>query len=131
MESKWKHFTIEELSCRGNCPNCSKSWQNMNPEFMNALVGMRTEAGFPFPISSGYRCPSRNEEVSNTGVNGPHTTGRCVDIQVYDQHAVRVVELALKWGMKGIGVNQKGPRNKRFIHVDQSPNRKDRTIWTY
>ena len=32
--------------------------------------------------------------------------------------ALRLVEVAKKYGMTGIGVKQNGPAGKRFIHLD-------------
>lgn len=85
---------------------------------MKILVTMREEAGFPFPISSGYRCPAYNQQVSDSGLNGPHTTGLAADILVNMKQALEVVRLGLKHGMTGYGISQKGDLSKRFIHVD-------------
>lgn len=86
-------------------------------KFMEQLHYMRAEAGFPFIISSGFRCPEYNSLVSDSGLNGPHTKG-AADIKVYGERALKVIELGMKYGMTGIGVGQKGPYITRFIHVD-------------
>lgn len=107
-------FKAAELSCK--CHECDGG--SMDEGFMGCLIAMRNGAQFPFHISSGYRCPDHNERVSNTGRIGVHTTGCAVDIRCYGVRAMRVLELALKHGMTGIGVSQKGDTASRFIHVD-------------
>lgn len=96
---------------------------------MRKLEAMREEAGFPFVITSAYRCPAHNANVSSTGSAGPHTTGRAVDVAVDRGQAYQVLELALKYGMSGIGVKQKG--SGRFIHVDDLDEGVRPSIWSY
>ena len=72
---------------------------------------------------SAFRCSNYNCEVSSTGPNGPHCdhngeVGRAVDILISGADALRLVEVAKKYGMTGIGVKQNGPAGKRFIHLD-------------
>ena len=67
MQSRWVHFTKEELSCNGSCSRCSGTDNNMNPEFMNKIIKLRKLCNFPFKVISGYRCPDRNKEISKTG----------------------------------------------------------------
>ena len=132
MKSRWEHFSKQELSCTGACPRCSGSDSNMNAEFMAKLVKLRKLCGFSFPITSAYRCPDRNKEVSKTGLNGPHTTGKAIDIQISGPEAYVLVMLAIQLNFTGIGVNQKGPHNKRFIHLDWNREGKARPrIWSY
>ena len=112
MHSRWEHFSKDELSCTGACPKCSGSDIHMNSEFMNKVVKLRKLCGFSFPITSAYRCPERNKEVSKTGLNGPHTTGKAIDISVRDsQHRKQLIEyFAPK--VTGLGIA------KSFIHID-------------
>ena len=63
---------------------------------------------------------------------GAHASGRAVDIGVRGDRALKVIEVALKHGMTGIGVNQKG--GSRFIHLDdlEASGKFHRpTIWSY
>jgi zinc D-Ala-D-Ala carboxypeptidase len=104
----------------------------MSPAFMDSLEQLRSAYGKPMPITSGYRCPKHNAAVSNTGGDGPHTTGRAADIGVRGSDAKRLLSEALKLGFTGIGINQKG--NARFIHVDDLPNGATcprPTVWSY
>jgi len=111
-----KHFTDKELEC--SC--CGVS--TMQPQFMETLEKIRVEMNRPLFLSSSFRCSKRNQEVSSTGPNGPHTDhghgGQACDILISGADALRLVEVAKKFGMTGIGVKQSGPPGKRFIHLD-------------
>ena len=101
----------------------------MDYVFINNLDVLRHKCGFPFIISSGYRSPEYNNEVSTTGLTGAHTTGRAADILVSRSNAYTVLRNAFEMGcFEGIGVNQKG--DKRFIHLDMLP-RKQTALWSY
>ena len=103
-------FSEKELSCK----HCGKN--KMVPSFMQKIVKLRRELNFPFVVTSAYRCPAHNKKVSTTGEDGPHTTGRAIDIAVQGDLAYRLVAAALREGFTGIGVSQKG--TSRFIHLD-------------
>lgn len=101
---------------------------------MRKVEALRTLCGFPFPITSAYRCPDHNAKVSSTGRTGPHTTGRAIDIGVRGEQAFKLVQLALQYGttFTGIGLQQKG--QGRFVHLDDLPNAQGQprpTVWTY
>lgn len=128
VEWRWApEFVPDEFRCKGtgNLLIC--------PRFMDRLLGLRQACGFPFIISSGYRTPSYNSQVSSTGLSGPHTGGRlpdlppedvergAVDIKVYGHRAHEVIRLAQTFGFSGLGVSQKGPHQSRFIHLDNLP----------
>lgn len=124
--SRWLKFTEEELRCK----HCNE--MNMDPEFMGKLVNMRLSLGFSFPIVSGYRCPEHNARVSTTGLDGPHTTGRAVDIAVRGEQALIIVESARRFGFSGVGIKQHGPN--RYMHLDDlhdAPGRPRPWIWSY
>lgn len=70
---------------------------------------------------SAYRCPAYNLSVSKTGLTGPHTTGLAIDFPVYGADAYRLLSTGIIVGFTGIGIKQKGPLNKRFIHFDDVP----------
>lgn len=103
----------------------------MDDEFMELMDEMREELGFPFIVSSAYRCPDHNDAISTTGRDGPHTTGRAIDIAVDRENAYLLLALAFAKGFTGIGVKQKG--SGRFIHLDTlTPEESLRpTIWSY
>ena len=121
-----KHFTLSEFDCH----HCGRN--HMDEQFLAELDELRHRCGFPFPITSGYRCPEHNNAVSTTGWDGPHTTGRAADVGVRGAQALTVVKVAIEMGFTGIGVQQKGAT--RFIHLDNLPNadRQPRPwIWSY
>jgi uncharacterized protein YcbK (DUF882 family) len=106
----------------------------MNDVTMRKLVDMRAELGFPFVLTSGYRCPQYNNRIAKTGLNGPHTTGQAVDIAVYGERALKVISNAWRYGFTGVGIDQSGPRDKRVIHLDDlmPPNHSPRPwVWSY
>jgi uncharacterized protein YcbK (DUF882 family) len=122
-----ENFTYEEMACR----HCEKMEIPLTD--VERLQQLRTALGFSLVISSGYRCPAHNEKVSTTGLNGPHTKG-AFDVLVYGSRALEVLEFALRFGFKGIGVSQKGPQEARFIHLDRLPFAEGQPrpfIWSY
>jgi len=121
--SNWEFFSEEELACR--CGKCGRGAEWMDKLFMSRLVTLRKACGFALPVTSAYRCPDWNEKVSSTGKEGPHTTGKAVDIAIDRARARVVVGLADDIRFPGLGVQQKG--DKRFIHLDGLGAR----IWSY
>jgi uncharacterized protein YcbK (DUF882 family) len=122
----WAYFTKDEFKCK----HCGEN--EMSDEFITKLDKLRSNCGFPLIVTSGYRCPTHNQAVSTTGPNGPHTTGRAVDLGVSRHRAYDVLAHALNLGFTGIGIKQKGP--SRFIHLDdlEEPDHAPRpTVWSY
>ena len=122
IQKSWPHFSAIELSCR-----CCKVHQ-MNNDFMKMVEAIRIVYNSPLFVTSAYRCSKHNKKVSSTGADGPHTTGRAIDIAVDRENAVRFLNAALFLGFTGIGINQKG--NSRFIHLDNLEANRP-TIWSY
>ena len=122
-----KNFSVAEMAC----PCCQKA--EMDEEFMRQLQSIRDEMKRPLQISSGFRCEKHNLKVSHTGKDGPHTKAKASDIIISGADAVRLWDVARRHGMSGIGLSQKGPHNRRFIHIDSlSANEGPRpTVWSY
>ena len=118
-----RFFTEEELECQ----HCGA--RNFDPEFLQLVSQIREDAGFAFPVSSGYRCPEHPIEAKKKNGPGAHSTGKAIDIAVSGERALKVNELALAAGVKRIGVNQKGAH--RFIHLDVCDDKTSPTIWSY
>lgn len=127
--SRWApYFTDAELACHcGQCSPIFEGW--MDPEFMQVVMELRRRLDIPFKVTSAYRCPEYNESVSETGRDGPHTTGRAIDIAIYGENAYRLIQEAISHGLPGIGVNQKGDYTGRFVHLDLA--RQIPWVWTY
>lgn len=122
----WKSFTPAELACNGS------GRLVLVPEFLERLQGMRDAFGRPMVISSGYRSPAHNAAVSATGEDGPHTTGRAVDVRISGPDAYLLLKLALMFGFTGIGISQKGEHGARFLHLDDIPDPAMRPrVWSY
>ena len=116
------YFRDEEFLCQ----HCQEP--GIKSEIVEVLEAMREECGFPFIITSGYRCPDHPIEARKSKP-GSHAGGYAVDISVTHGKALRVVESALKNGIERIGVNQKG--EGRFVHVDCDPSRLTPAMWSY
>jgi zinc D-Ala-D-Ala carboxypeptidase len=104
---RYKYFSEQELSCKCGCAR-----NKMDPAFMEKLVAIREKLGFPFPVGSAYRCPSHNDAVSSTGVGGPHTWGRAIDLHVGSRARFLILEEAKRHGMTRFGIARWG------IHLD-------------
>ena len=123
--SRWEPwFTNKELACR--C--CGEV--HMDEPFMAKLVNFRRRTGIIMPVTSGFRCPQHNLAVSDTGLAGPHTTGKAVDILIAGEMASLVLRDAFSSGFLGIGAMQHGDWSKRMLHLDMLP-RPFQTFWTY
>jgi len=117
------YFTKAEVSCQ----HCGA--YRCDEEFLKVLNNIREACSFPFVISSGYRCVDHPIEASKSRV-GAHTTGCAVDIAVRGDKALKVLAVAIKHGVKRIGVNQKG--KGRFIHLDMAEEAfPSPAIWSY
>lgn len=124
---KWKWFSLDEFVCHCGCGQAK-----MKAGFIDKLDQLREELGFRLRVTSGYRCPVHNNQVSTTGMNGPHTTGRAADIAVDRDRAYALLPWLEPIGFTGVGLKQKG--EGRFIHLDDLPHASGRprpTIWTY
>lgn len=123
-----KYFSEEELICKCGCGETIT-----DQDFLDMLDLLREAMNVPLILSSGKRCSKHNKEVSNTGDNGPHTIC-AVDIKCHGRLAQDIVFEAIRLGFTGIGVNQKGPYESRFIHIDRLPSRGYTNrpwIWSY
>lgn len=112
--SDYPNFSAWEFKCKCGCGRVE-----MTVEFMDALQAARTELGFLFRISSGYRCPEYNNRISSTGKNGPHTTGQAADILIIGGSALALIRYPAWFG---VGDKQHGSHKDRFVHVDTLTN---------
>tara|TARA_Y100000310_G_scaffold340942_1_gene438442 strand:+ start:828 stop:1253 length:426 start_codon:yes stop_codon:yes gene_type:complete len=120
-----KNFSDVELCC--SC--CGEN--KMQESFLLKLQEIRDDFAYPMHVNSAYRCPAFNMRISKTGANGPHTTGRAIDIGVSGKDALRLVALALRHGMTGIGLSQKGDYPSRYCHIDDLTEGIRPHLWTY
>ena len=127
-----KNFSVAEVECSCGCGSA-----DMDPDFMQILQNIREDMNRPLRISSGVRCAKRNAEVSSTGSNGPHVPRAngtsASDILNAGADALRKVDIARKNGISGVGISQRGPHAKRFIHIDtiNDSTHPRPTMWSY
>ena len=126
--SEVEFFNRSEFACK-HCGRCE-----MDETFVMRIDELRRKFGEPLRVSSGYRCPEHNAAVSSTGADGPHTTGRAVDLVVSRGEAHRLLKLIMTMGgFSGVGIQQKGAG--RFLHIDDLRDNETAgprpTIWSY
>ena len=101
----WCNFTPNEMKCS----HCGEL--KISSDLMDLLQQARKDLG-PLSITSGYRCPEHNANISKTGPSGPHTTGKAVDISVRNsQHRKQLIDYFAP-EVTGLGIA------KSFIHID-------------
>ena len=123
----WIYFTEQELACKGT-DEC-----DMHPEFMEKLIAVREDYNEPMIITSGYRHLAYNDTIGGAK-NSPHLYGRAVDVKVVGGDALELIGAALRHGMTGIGVKQRGDHDRSFIHLDDMPQSDTHPrpwIWSY
>ncbi len=110
--NRWsfKNFTPREMACK--CGMCGESsGLEMNYSTMRRLQKLRDVCGFPFVVTSAYRCNAHPNEASKVAP-GTHNLGHAVDIQASKEQMDIIEEKAKELGFTGIG------RANTFIHVD-------------
>lgn len=124
MTKTWNdidHFTPEEVG------------EGVDLDFLWKVDQLRKACGFPLHGNSWYRSPEHNARVSSTGLTGPHTTGRAVDISCAREQCHIVLAKAMELGyFTGIGIKQKGA--SRFVHLDDLTTEDGfprPTVWSY
>ena len=74
-------------------------------------------------------------KIDRGGRAGTHNSGYAADFAVAGQDAIELLRLAINDPrVTGIGIQQRGPWNSRFIHLDVLPEGGDiarPAIWTY
>lgn len=118
------YFTEEELACQ----HCGE--KGFKDEHLPLLNAIREECGWPFVVSSGYRCPDHPIEKVKTST-GEHALGEAVDIRCHSEKAFQLMKVAIEHGVERIGVHQKGKYETRFIHLGFSKRMPGPTPWSY
>ena len=119
-------FTKEELQCKCGCGQA-----RMDEDFMQMMDILRFKLNKPVRLNSAYRCPEHNNNVSSTGYNGPHTTGKAVDVRCSGKTAHAILKIAAGLDFDGIGISQKGDHGGRFIHLDTLRGDTRPWVWSY
>jgi uncharacterized protein YcbK (DUF882 family) len=125
--AKYPNFTPKELACK----HCGA--QGIQSEMMDVLQGIRGDLDKTMFISSGYRCPKHPVEQEKQKP-GEHSLGLAVDIICHGVNALNIIFYAQSFGVKRIGIHQKGNVNGRFVHIgiaDRYNLEFPAAIWTY
>ena len=103
--SDFPNFTRNEFACRCGCGAA-----DMDPDFMERLQRLRVRCGFPFTITSGFRCEAYNRA---RGYTQTHASGKAADIATQTgQRRYDLITEAKSFGFTGIGVASD------FTHLD-------------
>ena len=124
-----KNFSTNEMMCHCGCKD-----SEMDSDFMKILQEIREDMNRPLKISSAVRCEKHNMKVSSTGKNGPHVYRKAADIIISGADALRLIDVARKHGISGVGISQRGDHAKRFVHIDTlsaDDGHPRPTVWTY
>lgn len=74
-----QHFRAQEFHCKCGQDTCVVSF--INRKLLTVLEYIRSEFNRPVRITSGYRCPTHNENVGGSRMS-QHVHGNAADIQV-------------------------------------------------
>lgn len=131
--SNFKNFSESEFACRGHALGlCDCGGRaDMRDRFMDSLQQIRNGYARPMVITSGFRCPDYNAQISTTGRTGPHTKGRAADIKVSGSNTYHLMGSAYALDMRGIGLKQHGPMAGRYMHLDDLGGRTRPRVWSY
>ena len=127
----WRNFLWSELACK--CGQCdAASGRQVSSVLMNQVQILRNRCGFPFEITSAFRCPNHPTEAKKRQP-GTHGLGLAVDIQVSGEQAYHLLREAMQMpeAFSGVGVQQKGDHGRRFIHLDIAVDNNRPWIWSY
>lgn len=112
--SKYPSFSEQEMACQATGDTGVKEI------LMDNLQELRNRVGVLY-VSSGYRSPEHPIEAAKMKA-GTHTTGYAVDVLCSGGRAYEVLNAAINQGVwSGIGINQNGSFQSRFIHLDCVP----------
>lgn len=117
--TKFIHFDLDEFSC----PHCGKN--KIETSFVKDLDQAREDAGIPFKINSGYRCPVHNMKIGGTE-NSAHVYGVASDIEcLTSRYRFKILNSLIFVGFTRIGIAED------FIHVDSDKNKDPEVVWLY
>ena len=123
----WVNFTDKDLRCQETGEfNETQEFH----DFMDNVQLLRSNAGVPFHVTSGYRHPKHSIEAAKKHP-GSHSRA-AIDFRVTTEQSYRIIELALGMGcFKGIGVKKSNVAGCCIIHLDADPKRTKRSFWGY
>jgi len=113
-------FDRKEFSC-----SCGCGFDDVDNNFIQRLQWARDNAGIPFKITSGCRCPAHNKKVGGKNTSD-HVTGEGADVEVIGSMSrFIIIDAAIRAGFKRIGIG------KTFIHLGTNHNNPIEVCWLY
>lgn len=112
-EWRWKHFSPEELACRGTGKLC------IDEPALDRLEALRVRLGKPIIVNSAYRSSEHNKAVGGAS-RSQHLQAKAFDCRQDNQNPGEFLAAARAVGFTGFGHYPK----HGFIHVDTGPARK-------
>lgn len=111
------HFTKKELACK-----CCGEPGPIKTELIEALEVLRSLAGCPLIVTSGYRCQKHNSEVGGAK-DSQHLKGTAADVKAPGIAPLALFALAAQIpAIKGLGLY------KSWVHIDVRKTNK-RALW--
>ena len=117
-------FSAYEFDCK--CDDCRATIIDL--DLIDKLQKMRDSIGTKLVISSGYRCPSYQQQLRLRGYEtakgvSQHTLGKAVDVNNGVATGAELESYAREAGFKAVGVG------KTWIHIDLRDDQERR--WFY
>jgi len=111
------NFKRSEFAC-----SCGCGFDDIDFNLVKKLQAVRDEIGQPIKITSGCRCPAKNEEVGGK-LFSAHLSGFAADISCTHSHK-RMTLLPVLCKL----LRRVGPKGS-FIHVDIDPTKDQDVLW--
>ena len=121
MAKSSRYFAPAEfVKCTPSC-----TIDQMDEGFLALMDRVRELAGIPLVVSCAYRSKSWELQHGRSG-SSAHCKGKAMDIRCNtSQNRYRIVNAALKCGIRRIGIGQ------TFIHLDNDTSLPQNVIWDY
>lgn len=103
------YITKEEMACKhtGKCL--------MQAHFLDILLAIRLEYGKPLKYTSAFRDVTHPIEARKAKP-GEHSDGTCVDVAINGAEAFKLMAIAIKHGIKRVGVKQDN-KGTEYLHL--------------
>ena len=119
-----ENFSKSEFQCDCGC-GYGRGDDDVSEDLLDLLEDIRSDLGKPMRVVSGCRCPAHNKAEGGVS-NSAHTRGKACDVYCRGgYHRRRLVDLAVKHGVAGIGVA------RNFCHIDVDDVLPRPAIWSY
>jgi Uncharacterized protein conserved in bacteria len=105
------HFARQEFACDCGGAYCDGFPAEMNLELLLKLEALRNALNVPVIITSGVRCPTRNEEVGGVE-NSQHLFGQAADLYAPGIPIATVAAIGESLGLTAILYEDRG-----FVHL--------------